>query len=144
LRKALELDEFRVHYQPIVSLQSARIVGFEALSRWQRPQGIVMPGEFIGVADEIGIILPMNRKLLREACHQVRRWQALFPSDPPFAISVNVTAKQFAQPELASQVREILQETGINPSCVDLEITENIAMADAARSAQSCELLEST
>jgi diguanylate cyclase (GGDEF)-like protein/PAS domain S-box-containing protein len=135
LRKALECDEFRVHYQPLVSLQDTRIVGFEALTRWQRPQGIVMPGEFISVADETGLILPMNRQLLREACQQIRRWQSLFPSDPPLCISVNVTAKQFAQPDLDSQIKEILEQTGMDPSWVDLEITENIAMGDAERSA---------
>jgi len=135
LRKALELDEFRVHYQPLVSLQSSKIVGFETLSRWQRPQGIVMPGEFIAVADEIGLILPMNRQLLHDACLQLHRWHELFPSDPPLAIGVNVTAKQFAQPDLASQIGEILQQTGTDPSCVDLEITENIAMANVERSA---------
>jgi PAS domain S-box-containing protein len=134
LRKALDLDEFRVHYQPLVSLQSNRIIGFEALSRWQRPHGIVMPGEFIKVADEIGIILAMNRKLLREACEQLRRWNTQFPSMAPLIISANITAKQFARPELAAEIAEILEQTGTDPSCVDLEITENIAMADADRS----------
>jgi predicted signal transduction protein with EAL and GGDEF domain len=135
LRRALELDEFRVNYQPLVSLQNGRIVGFEALTRWQRPQGIVMPGEFIKVADETGIILPINRKLLLEACQQLRLWHALFPSDPALTISANVTAKQFAQPDLSAQIGKILLQTGIDPRCVDLEITENIAMADAERSA---------
>ncbi len=135
LRKALELNEFRVHYQPIVSLQNSQIVGFEALTRWQRPQGIVMPGEFIKVADEIGVILPINRTLLREACLQLRRWHALFPSDPPLTMSANVTAKQFAQPDLVSQIAEILQQTGTDPRWVNLEITENITMADTERSA---------
>ena len=135
LRKALELNEFRVHYQPLVSLTTGKIVAFEALSRWQRPQGIVMPGEFIAVADEIGLILPMNRQLLHDACLQLRRWHELFPSDPPLAIGVNVTAKQFAQPDLASQIGEILRQTDTDPACVDLEITENIAMADVERSA---------
>jgi PAS domain S-box-containing protein len=135
LRRAIELDEFRVHYQPLVSLQNSQIVGFEALTRWQRPQGIVMPGEFIAVADEIGLILPINRQLLCEACQQLHRWHELFPAHPPLAIGVNVTAKQFAQSDLASQIGEILQQTGTDPSCVDLEITENIAMADVERSA---------
>ncbi|MGB9071605.1 MAG: EAL domain-containing protein [Terriglobales bacterium] len=135
LRKALELGEFRVYYQPIVSLCSSQIVGFEALTRWQRPEGIVMPSEFIGVADEIGIILPMNRQLLHEACEQLRSWHGLFPSDPPLTIAVNITPKQFAQPDLASQIDRILQQTGVDPCCVDLEITETIAMADAERSA---------
>ena len=135
LRKALALGEFRVHYQPIVSLHSGQIVGFEALTRWQRPEGIVMPGEFIGVADEIGIILPLNRQLMQETCGQLRSWHGLFPSDPPLTIAVNITPKQFSQPDLASQIDTILQQTGVDPRCVDLEIAETIAMADADRSA---------
>jgi predicted signal transduction protein with EAL and GGDEF domain len=135
LRKALELNQFRVYYQPIVSLRSGQIVGFEALSRWQRPEGLVMPGEFITVADETGIILPMNRQLLNDACRQLRAWQALFRSDPPLTLNVNITPKQFAQPELASEIGRILRETGLDPRCVNLEITETIAMADAKRSA---------
>ncbi len=135
LRKALERDEFRVHYQPLFSLQDGQIVGFEALTRWQRPQGIVMPGEFIKVADEIGIIVPLNRKLLRDACEQLRRWQDQFHPLVPLSISVNITAKQFALPDLAAQIGEILQQTDTDPRTVDLEITENIAMADADRSA---------
>jgi EAL domain-containing protein (putative c-di-GMP-specific phosphodiesterase class I) len=135
LRKALELNQFRVYYQPIVSLRSGHIVGFETLSRWQRPEGLVMPGEFIAVADETGIILPINRQLLYDACRQLRAWQALFPSDPPLTINVNITPKQFAQPELASEIGKTLHETGVDPSCVNLEITETIAMADADRSA---------
>jgi len=135
LRKALELNQFRVYYQPIVSLRNGQIVGFEALSRWQRPEGLVMPGEFIAVADETGIILPINRQLLYDACRQLRAWQALFPSDPPLTLNVNITPKQFVQPDLASQIGKTLQETGLDPTCVNLEITETIAMADAERSA---------
>ena len=135
LRKGLELGEFRVYYQPIVSLRDGHIVGFEALSRWQRPEGIVMPGEFIAVADEIGLILPINKQLLEEACQQICVWQKMFPSDPPLALGVNITPKQFAQPDLAAQIAEILQKTGMDPSCVDLEITETIAMADGEKSA---------
>src|SRR6267154_1935417 len=135
LRKALELNQFRVYYQPIVSLANGQIVGFETLSRWQRPEGLVMPGEFIAVADETGIILPINRQLLYDACRQIRSWQELFPSDPPLTVNVNITPKQFAQPDLASQIGKVLQETGFNPSCLNLEITETIAMADADRSA---------
>ena len=134
LRDALERNEFRVYYQPLVSLQGNRIVGFEALTRWQRPEGIVMPGEFIAVADETGLILPMNRQLRREACEQLRRWQSMFPSDPPLFMSVNVTATEVAQPDLASQIGESLKQAGVDPSCIDLEIMENIAMGDAERS----------
>ena len=135
LRKAVELKQFRVYYQPVVSLRDGRIVGFETLSRWQRPEGLVMPAEFIPVADETGIILAMNRQLLYEACNQVRSWQAQFPSDPPLSVNVNISPRQFAQPDLASQFAEIMKETGLAPSCLNLEITETIAMADAQRSA---------
>jgi PAS domain S-box-containing protein len=134
LRRALELGEFRVHYQPIVSLQSGRIAGFEALSRWQRPEGLLSPAHFIQIADETGIILPMNRLLLREACLQLRAWQAQFSCDPPLTISVNITPKEFAQPDLAAQIGTILGEVGIDPSSVNVEITETIAMADPQRS----------
>jgi PAS domain S-box-containing protein len=134
LRRALELGEFRVHYQPIVSLQSGKIAGFEALSRWQRPEGLLSPAHFIQIAEETGIILPMNRLLLREACLQLRAWHAQFPCDPPLTISVNVTPREFAQPDLAAQMGTILAEVGIDPGCINVEITETIAMADPARS----------
>jgi PAS domain S-box-containing protein len=134
LRKAVDLGEFRVHYQPIVSLDNEQIVGFEALSRWQHPQGMVMPNDFIPVADETGIILSINRQLLPEACHQLRSWQKLFPSQPPLSLSVNVSPKQFAQADLAAQIDQLLQQGDIDPRCIDLEITETIAMADAERS----------
>ncbi|MFZ0310384.1 MAG: bifunctional diguanylate cyclase/phosphodiesterase [Candidatus Sulfotelmatobacter sp.] len=134
LRRALERREFRVHYQPIVSLQSGKIVGFEALSRWQRPEGLLSPAHFIQIAEETGIILPMNRLLLREACLQLRAWHSEFPCDPPLTISVNVTPKEFAQPDLADQMKTILVETGVHPSSINVEITETIAMADPQRS----------
>jgi PAS domain S-box-containing protein len=135
LRQALEAGEFRVHYQPIVSLQNENVVSFEALSRWQRPTGLVPPGEFISVADETGIILPLNRLLLRESCEQLRAWHSQFPSEPPLRISVNITPKQFAQADLASQMASVLEETGIRPHNVVVEITETIAMGDADRAA---------
>jgi len=135
LRKALELGEFHVYYQPIVTLREGRIVGFEALSRWLRPGEVVMPNEFIPVADETGIILSINRELLAESCQQLRSWQELFPSNPPLTMSVNISPRQFTQADLASQIRQILQLNGTDPRCVNLEITESIAMADAERSA---------
>ncbi len=131
LRRALELEEFRVHYQPIVSLQSGKIVGFEALSRWQRPEGLLLPGDFIQIAEETGIILAMNRLLLREACLQLRAWHSKFPCDPPLTMSVNITPKEFAQPDLAAQIGTILVEVGIDPRSIDAEITETIVMADS-------------
>jgi PAS domain S-box-containing protein len=134
LRKALDQGEFRVYYQPIVSLQTGRITGFEALTRWQRPDGILPPIAFITVAEETGLIIPMNRQLLREACQQLRSWQSEFPSNPPLTMSVNLTSKEFAQPDLASEIRKSLEQTGSDPGCLQLEIIETIAMGDAEKS----------
>jgi PAS domain S-box-containing protein len=134
LRKALEQGEFRVFYQPIVSLQTAKITGFEALTRWQRPEGVVPPIEFIAVAEETGLIIPMNRQLLREACQHLQSWQAEFPSTPPLTMSVNITPKEFAQPDLASEIGKTLAQLGFDPGCLQLEIIETIAMGDAEKS----------
>jgi len=135
LRRAVEQGELLVYYQPIVSLRDGQIVGFEALTRWQSPKGLVMPNDFIPVADETGIILSINRQLMHEACQQLLSWQQLFPSNPPLSLSVNISPKQFAQADLAAQIGQLLQESGMDPRFVDLEITETIAMADAAKSA---------
>jgi PAS domain S-box-containing protein len=134
LRKALDQGEFRVYYQPIVSLQTGKITGFEALTRWQRPEGILPPIAFIAVAEETGLIIPMNRQLLREACQHLRSWQSEFPSDPPLTMSVNITSREFAQPDLISEIRKSLERTGINPGCLQFEIIETIAMGDAEKS----------
>ncbi len=136
IRKALELKEFVVYYQPIVSLQSGKIKGFEALSRWQRPDRLVMPVEFIAVADETGLILPMNRLLMQEAFAQVRAWNKEFPLEEPLSISVNITSKQFAQPEVAAEIALLLKQADLSPACLQLEITETITMGDADRAAQ--------
>ncbi|PYX05229.1 MAG: hypothetical protein DMG88_22120, partial [Acidobacteria bacterium] len=133
LRRGLEKGELVVYYQPIISLRSGKIVGFEALSRWQSPDGMVPPAEFIPVADETGLILPINRALLLEACQQLRSWQSHFGCDPPLTMSLNITSKQFAYPELAKEIGAILQQTGVDPSTVNLEIIETIAMGDADR-----------
>src|SRR5450755_2929965 len=134
LRKALDQGEFRVYYQPIVSLQTARITGFEALTRWQRPEGVLSPMEFIAVAEETGLIIPMNRQLLREACQHLQSWQSEFPSSPPLSMSVNLTSKEFAQPDLVGEIRKSLDQTGLDPGCLQLEIIETIAMGDTEKS----------
>jgi PAS domain S-box-containing protein len=134
LRRAVDQGEFRVYYQPIVSLQTGKITGFEALTRWQRPEGILPPIAFIAVAEETGLIIPMNRQLLREACQHLRSWQSEFPSDPPLTMSVNITSREFAQPDLAGEIRKSLEQTGIDPSCLQFEIIETIAMGDAEKS----------
>jgi PAS domain S-box-containing protein len=134
LRKAFDHDEFRVYYQPVVSLQTGRITGFEALTRWQRPEGMIPPMEFIAVAEETGLIIQMNRRLLREACQTLRSWQTTYPSSPPLTMSVNVSSKEFAQPDLASEIHKTLKLTGVDPACLQLEIIETIAMGDAEKS----------
>src|SRR5258708_7976674 len=133
LRRGLERGELIVYYQPIVSLGSGRITGFEALSRWPHPDGMISPAEFIPVADETGLILPLNRAVVLEACRQLRSWQSQFGCEPPLTMSVNISPKQFAQPELAKDIGELLKQTGIDPSTINLEIMETIAMGDADR-----------
>jgi diguanylate cyclase (GGDEF)-like protein/PAS domain S-box-containing protein len=133
LRKGLEQNEFRVYYQPFVNLQTGKIAGFEALTRWQKSTGMVPPNEFISVADETGLILPMNRLLMQEATKQLHEWHAQFPSDPPLVMSVNITSKQFAQPELASEIGLILEQAELEPRFLQLEITETITMGDPKR-----------
>ena len=133
MRKALEHGEFLVYYQPIVSLETGQITGFEALSRWQRPEGLVPPADFIPVADETGLIIPINRQLLREACQQVLSWQSQFPSTPPLSVSVNVTPREFGQADLAGEIGKILKQTGFDPRNLRLEIIETIAMGDAEK-----------
>jgi PAS domain S-box-containing protein len=143
LRKGLELGEFRTHYQPIVSLKTGRITGFEALTRWQRGERLLAPAEFIAVADETGLIIPMNRLLLREACEQLCSWQAQFPAEPPLSMSVNITSKEFAHPNLAKGIGETLKQTGLDPNSLQLEITETIAMGDPERAASVLSELKS-
>ena len=134
LRKALDQGEFRVFYQPIISLQTGQIRGFEALTRWQRPEGFLSPIEFIPVAEETGLIIAMNRQLLREACQDLLAWQTQFPSTPRMTMSVNITPKEFAQPDFAGEMGKILKETGFDPGCLQVEIVETIAMGDAEKS----------
>lgn len=132
LRKALERGEFLNHYQPIVALPAGNIVGFEALARWQAADRLVPPGEFVAVANETGIILPMNRGLLLQACERLRQWQEEFPHVPLY-MSMNVSAREFENPDLAQGIAATLQQTGVPPSSLQLEIMETIAMGDAEK-----------
>jgi diguanylate cyclase (GGDEF)-like protein/PAS domain S-box-containing protein len=131
LRRGMEHGELLVYYQPIISLESGRIVGFEALSRWKTVQGMVPPVEFIPIADETGLIIPMNSALYLESCQQLKSWQSKLNCTPPLTMSLNITPRQFAQPDLAKQIGEILTQSGIQPSSINLEITETIAMGNA-------------
>ena len=131
LRRATENREFLVHYQPIVSLIDFRITGFEALVRWQRPEfGLLMPGGFISAAEDTGLILWIGNWILQEACRQICAWNLQFPCFPPFTIAVNISAKQFAQADLVSQIGQTLSETGLAPENLRLELTESVTMRD--------------
>jgi diguanylate cyclase (GGDEF)-like protein len=129
LHKAIEKQEFLVHYQPLVELDSGKIFGFEALLRWQHPQkGLVMPMEFIPVAEETGLMIPIGLWLLREACQKTRQWQDRYPMDPPLSISVNFSSRQLIQPNLVSQIERILSDTGLAATSLRLEVTEDVVM----------------
>jgi diguanylate cyclase (GGDEF)-like protein len=132
LRQALEQQEFVLHYQPIVSLSTGKLMGFEALVRWQHPQqGFISPGEFIPIAEETGFIIFLGEWVLREACRQMRQWQLQFPLHSPLTISVNISGKQFSQVNLVQQVEQILLETGFDARLLKLEITESVLMENA-------------
>jgi EAL domain-containing protein (putative c-di-GMP-specific phosphodiesterase class I) len=134
LRRAIEREEFRLQYQPIVSLGDHRVIGFEALLRWQHPvRGLLSPAAFLGVAEETGLITRIDRWVLREACGQAWRWKTRFPKDSPASVSVNISAQGFGQADIVRQVATALQETGLDPRSLRLEITESVAMADAER-----------
>jgi diguanylate cyclase (GGDEF)-like protein len=132
LRSGLAQGEFRLHYQPIQSRQTDRPVGFEALLRWQPPgRDPIAPAEFIPVAEETGLIIPLGEWVLHEACNQLRIWQDQYPFDPPLTMNVNISGKQFTHPGLAEQIEAILAETGVPPACLRLEITETVFMESA-------------
>jgi diguanylate cyclase (GGDEF)-like protein/PAS domain S-box-containing protein len=129
LRRAQERDEFIIEYQPIVSLNDFRVCGFEALLRWQHPErGLISPLDFIPVAEEGGQILQIGQWVLQQACAEMRRWQDSFPADPPLFVTVNLSAKQFAQTDLIDQVKSCLDQSGLDPNCLKLEITESVVM----------------
>jgi diguanylate cyclase (GGDEF)-like protein len=123
LRHAFERGEFFLHYQPIVSLATGHIVGAEALIRWRHfERGIVSPAMFVPVAEDTGLIVPMGRWVLREACRQAREWLSVYDQ---FSISVNLSVREFAQPDLVKTVAAILEETGLPASALRIEITES-------------------
>jgi len=132
LRRALQNNEFIVHYQPIISLKTQEIAGFEALVRWQKSATeLVYPNDFISVTEDTGLILYLGMWVLKEACTTLCRWHAEFPRAMPLTVSVNLSARQFSQPDLVQQISQIIKETGVNPASLTLEITESVTMGDA-------------
>ena len=135
LRRAVDRQEFELHYQPVVSLQSGQIEGFEALVRWNHPtRGLVSPAEFIPIAEETGLINPLGWWVLREAATQARDWQQKYPRDLPLQMNVNLSGRQFRQPDLIRGVVTILNDIGLEPDTLRLEITESVLMETAADS----------
>jgi diguanylate cyclase (GGDEF)-like protein len=134
LRRAIERQEFRVFYQPIISLETDQIAGFEALVRWEHPErGLVAPAEFIPLSEETGLITEIGHWVLHEACRQTRQWQTALQR--PLMVSVNLSGKQFVQPNLIEQIKHILQETDFDPRWLRLEITESVVMENAEAAA---------
>jgi diguanylate cyclase (GGDEF)-like protein len=133
LARAVERNEFELHYQPVVVLEGETIAGAEALVRWRHPtKGLIPPAEFIGVAEETGQIVPLGRWVLQEAIRQAAEWQATLPGQGAFSLSVNVSARQLQDPAMLGQLTRMLYETGFNPAHLVLEITESVLMRDMA------------
>jgi len=127
LRHACERGELFVDYQPIVSLATRSLMGFEALVRWRHPEfGLIAPKDFIPVAEETGQILTIGQTVLESACRQAREWQITYPTTPPLFVSVNLSVKQFNQPGLVDNIANLLEEFNLPPRCLKLEITESV------------------
>ena len=124
--------QFIIHYQPIVSIANNTITGFEALVRWQHPErGLVSPNEFIPIAEETGLIVPLGRWVLRTSCQQIREWQQLFQNNPPLSVSVNLSVKQFSQPDLIEYIDRVLEESHLDGNSLKLEITESVLIENS-------------
>lgn len=143
LRRALEREEFEVHYQPTISVQTKQIVGMEALIRWRHPQlGLISPAEFIPLAEETGLIVPIGEWILRKACAQCKEWQKI--GFEHLNLSVNLSARQFEQQNLFEMVTDALAETDFNPVCLELELTESSIMKNAESAIKILKKLKKT
>jgi diguanylate cyclase (GGDEF)-like protein/PAS domain S-box-containing protein len=131
LQRALASDQFELHYQPVVRLGDGRISGVEALLRWRHPErGLVPPDQFIPFAEEIGLIVPIGRWVLREGCRQAVLMQQALPSEEPLSMAVNLSVKQLQHSDIVGDVRDALADSGLEPSSLTLEITESVMMTD--------------
>jgi diguanylate cyclase (GGDEF)-like protein len=131
IRKGIEREEFRVFFQPEMAIDGKRITGLEALVRWEHPErGLLGPGEFISLCEETGLIIPLGTWVLRDACRRAVKWQEGRPSDQPLLLRVNVSARQLAQETLPKTVLEVIEETGVEPANLCLEVTESVLIED--------------
>jgi EAL domain-containing protein (putative c-di-GMP-specific phosphodiesterase class I) len=143
LRYAIDHRELRVYFQPIMQLQAAGFSEMEALVRWQHPtRGLLPPSEFIAIAEESGLIIPLGRYVMAEACQQVARWQREFPTEPPLQISVNLSPRQFDDPNLVADVAAALSSAHIGAASLKLEVTEGLIMRDTAKSIETLRKLK--
>ena len=144
LQRAVERQEFVVHYQPTVELGSGRMVGVEALVRWNHPtRGLLPPADFIHLAEESGAIIELGTWVLRTACLDMRRWHLLYPAEPPLSLAVNISALQVRRTEFADEVREVLAESGLVPKSLVLEVTESLMMGDVESTLGQLQALKS-
>ncbi len=142
LRNAVARGEFVLHYQPVVELPTGRITEVEALVRWKHPKrGLLFPADFVGLSEETGLIVPLGRWVLHEACRQTRQWQLAAPASK-LAISVNLSARQLQQPGLVEEIAAVLRETRLEPGALRLEITETVVMHDAPTTLAKLEALK--
>ena len=130
-RNAMSNNELRLHYQPLVSLKESRVVGFEALLRWQSPEGLIFPKKFFSIPDTTGLLNKIDHWILKTACQQIVRWNKDFSFDPPLHIAVNLSAKQLKHPNLVDQVIKTLNETELEPKLLWLEIPESASLANS-------------
>ncbi len=134
LKEAVARGQFKLHYQPLVDIKSGSIIGTEALVRWEHPErGLLSPNEFIPVAEETGLIVPLGKWVLAEACRQACAWRSEFAT--PLKMNVNLSVRQFQHSDLVEDVAEVLRQTGLEPACLSLEITESVAIVEPERTA---------
>ncbi len=143
LRRAIEQDELQLFYQPTVDLETGHLNGFEALLRWPHPErGYISPVDFIPIAEESGLILPLGKWVLRQACHQLARWQARYPNGKQLHMNVNLSARQLDQPHIVEEIDEVIRESGVSPFSIVLEMTESVLSNNEATTKAKLERIE--
>ena len=138
LRYALQNEELTLHYQPIVSVDTGAVQGFEALLRWQ-PSGSnsIPPSTFVPVAEQCGLIVPISVWVLKKACLEAASWRQRYPADPPLYVSINISSKHFSHAGFIGHVKDALEESAVDPQCITIELTESLAMNDVAATGQT-------